>query len=445
MKGIWSLAAVGILLATSAMAQDKTQFAGDGAFTAAPACDVGEITSMRDNVIKITGEAAMTYTWSQLNARTSPGGVGLFGVGDLNPAVGGAGLPPFKRRFYASEWQATTLDLNFEVKACDNLTFFLSFDLAENAPWDNEVSNGYDQDDLIEEAYFTLDGLNACGADFGLKVGKTAVPFGMGKDVLVMSPYLRGYGQGYLNTVRNGLDSWGLDLEDAHSWWYNRRFMIAPFVDINDSLKLEAAVFQDSVSDGTTNGRRNGLSPSQYFGITLPARQTNDPGASFAGRATWTPCEPLTLYASAVTRYNRDLNANYGGFFYARRSYATSLGFDLNTSFCEKDFNLFAEWQHSWRPEFIQRSHSDDIHAGLSFDVCGLTFLAQYEWLKTSYATLRPFKASTTAHRGILALQRELSSGATVEAGYQREWQKSTLFGTKATANILYASLSYKF
>jgi len=287
------------------------------------------------------------------------------------------------------------------------------------------------------------------------------VPFGMNsaKPDLVMAAYMHNSAS-YLNTVRNGLDTWAIGempsdargfpfplVFDAiphmsHSSTYDRTFAFAPFYSVCDTFKIEAAVFQDRL--GRANGR------------WLPARHTDDPGVSFAGRLTYTPVEALALYASAVTRYNKNAKAQNEFFIgegepFRDRMYATSLGFSYTYDICGSGrvFNIFGEWQHAWNPNFLTRTRSDNFHAGISYSVTSSwRLLAQFEYLRMADKFGPGPNSKEHVRRAYLATQYDLSEAAFLEAGFQREWYKDNAaapFRTKAYANAIYASMGLRF
>jgi len=458
MKGIWGLAAVGLLLATSAMAQDKTQFEGDGSFATAPAFgasygEVDRLVSLRGNAsVQIGGAANITTAYSTF--KTNAAGTFINALDGMNE------FGVIDGRFNASEWQATKLELDFLIKACDSISFNLKLDFSD--PW--YAGTTYDQDQLVKEAYFTLDKL--CGTGFGLNFGKMEVPFGMNnaKPDLVMESYIHN-GSSYLNTSRNGLDSWGDFAMPqwgeinavpwlAHSTSYDRTFAFAPFYSVCDTFKVEAAIFQDRL------GRRNGGIEFDEDDRIRASRHTDDPGASFAARLTYTPTEALAIYASGVSRYNRSFVTreyndgswtNTGEIFYKKRMHAVSVGFDYTYDICGSGrvFNLFSEWQHAWNPDFFKETRSDNIHAGIAYSVTNsLKLFAQFEYLRTNY---KPVPYKEFVRRGYLAAQYELSQAAFLEAGFQREWYKTNanelLNGNriKAYSNVVYASMGLRF
>jgi len=396
MRGIWGLAAVALLLTTGAVAQDRTQFMGDGAFAVAPsmASDNG-MTSMKGNAnVKIGGDVLLMYAWSSMGKNVPTN-------------------PTFGSRYYGSEWFAKTLDLDFEIKACDNITFFMALDLTD--PW--YTSDGYTQDELVDHAYLMIE--NIGGSNFGLKAGKMRAPFGMEKDELALSPYLAATPDSYLDAGRNGIGGY------AGSREYDRVFALAPFVNVTDSFKLEGAIFQQANGRANTIGGSVGGTSGGY---------TDDPGVSFAGRATWAPIEDLKLYASAYTMYDRKAKNEKDDF--NTREWATSLGADYTFG----NFNVFAEWQHTWH--YAKSSRSDDIYAGVSYAVSEcIKLFAQFEYLRTGTAArFGAPKDWDYFRRGYLAAQYSFGNGAHVEAGYQREWWKNN-----GQANVLYAALGFSF
>jgi len=445
-----ALAIVGV----TAHAQDKTSFLGEDEFSTAPGLEGCDVLSMRENAkVKIGGGAKLRYSWASVNAANGtfgpPGGAAIAG-GDPNGASS----------YHSSSWESRGIVLNFEIipAACDeNLALKIRLDTDDE--W--YAGGNYGQDEILREAYFVTK--NLFGTGLGANIGKQRGPFGYDKDVLLVAPYLDGGSKtSRLRGDRNG----GTANGNANEWFennfygfrgtttdpgkvefrwdpnrptkYDRVFAFAPFYKVNDSVLLEAAVFQSREN----NGRLNGTAAD-------PRRHTNDPGLSFVTRATWTPISDLKIMASGVAIKNR----YYADVRDIPYFYASSLAFDYTKTICDHKVNVFAEWERGWEPAFIDGLYTHDIHTGVSVGLTkAWTAFAQYEWLygKTNItADIRQ-----RLHRAVAALQYKFAeSGLIWEAGFQREWgyYKANNIGAiyngknSAYADMVYTGLNWSF
>ena len=501
MRQYWTVLAGMVLAGSATVAADKADFSRDQAVygtATAPAMAIGGdaeyLTSMKKNGrVSLGGKAVVDYTYSRVKAREHGAFLAVNTPGpsleqDINnleatyPAIADLanrlknrletsdpaafenltetfeawkerhrelwyGPVPGDRRgnrtFHASEWQADTADLNIRVDACDNAYLTMTLDFTD--PW-----NGlYQRDGLLKELYFTME--NVAGSCVGFKLGKQEIPFGMDKDVLAIHPYLDGYYNTYLNTYRNGKfqgagifdNLWVFGPEIAgHSVKYDHAFAVVPYFQV-DKFKFELAMFQSTTNKaGEISELLGGGYYGDFDGRDNYNRSTNDPGFSFAGKMAFSPIEDLELSASAVTRYNRAVKSVFGKDIAKDRMWATSLAFDWNPCFAGKKVNLFGEWQHAWNPEFVRKTSSDDIHAGVSFDVTeAITLYGQYEWLRMR-EKLTSNKFTQDFHRALVAGKYTFASGIYAELGYQHEWARRAV---KANADIFYTAMGWNF
>ena len=461
-----------LMAVAAATAADKSDFSRDQAVfeaASAPAMEVGGdaeyLSSMKKNGrVTIGGDVIVRYAYTRLKATD-----GRFATQDqriianeANPFVGYG-----NSTFHANTWEPDTTDLTIKVAACDNGSLTMKLDLTD--PW----TDTYHSDGLLKELYFTME--NLCGSNLGFKLGKQRVPFGMVKDVLAIDAYMDmdNGGRTFLNTYRNGKkqangangDFDAFNMEPPHSAKYHRRYAFIPYFK-TDKARFELSVFQDRRDSPFEPTPRSGRDNSG-------TRDTNDPGLSFSGKATFNPIETLELSASVVTRYNRSADLYSDGDVRGDdRMWATSLAFDWNPCLFGRKFNFFGEWQHAWRPgdfvdkrlyatgdtsdplgtngawrQFIDKTSSDDIHAGLAVDVTeAVTLHAQYEWLRGRW---NDHDSRTDMHRAIFAGKYTFVSGMFAELGYQREWGRTRTrsLNTHASAyvDVFYTATGWSF
>ena len=439
-----------LLLIGAAAGADKADFGRDqtaAAVPAAPAMNVGATSeylasAKKNGRVTLGGNVIARYAYSRLQA-----GEGRF-ANESVPADGNG-------TFHASTWEPYSANLRIRVAASDEN--YLTMRLYLNDPW--SARGDYNRDQLLKELYFTME--NLCGSNFGVKFGKQRVPFGMVKDVLAIYPYLDSDtgGGSFLKTGRNGAEQFParpLFMEPPHSAAYSRRYALIPYFKA-DKTRFEFSVFQDRRNSPYTRGDAPSSGRDHSGG-----RDTNDPGLSFSGKATVNLIENLEFSASVASRYNRgadlysDAARNVRG---DDRMWATSLAFDWNPRLRGRKFNFFGEWQHAWNPgeprggngswrQFIDKTSSDDIHAGLAVNVAkAVTLHAQYEWLRGRWNE-HGRDSRTDLHRAIFAGKYAFASDIYAELGCQREWARTRPLGgshSSARVDVVYMAMGRSF
>jgi hypothetical protein len=354
----------------------------------------------------------------------------------------------------------TDADLFFNIRPAENTLLHLTLRL--NGGKEQFPVSGMDSHDgtaMLHKVYFQWN--NPCESGFSFLVGKDTVPFGIGFDELMLSPYIAGadfgnswisfpYGeQGEIFRAWNGsmlpamIGHPGTDRADPA---YQARLSY----DLRDILKLEATLFQDPT------GRHLHRYGNSY--------KIDDPGlGSYAVKVTATPFEGLEASVSFINRYNRnrfleawmddsmwrpDINAvispEENAFGARKNSQAFSAGavYTIPTT----RLTLHAEYMHGWNQFFNRNIKSDNIHFGAKYGFTDrLRLYGQGEWLRMKNKDLGD---RSTLWQTTWAVQYDLFAGLTTEAGYRHEWLRNKNawgWSEKSKANVFYLGTKYVF
>lgn len=333
---------------------------------------------------------------------------------------------------HVTDFSVNSAMLTFDVAAGERMSLHIRLRL------DDAYDRDYEPDDFLYAMYFEMREL--WGMPIEARIGKQALPFGVRRDDLLLSPYIADRGDsGFSGRFNNP----ACDMDAYHPGAADRVFAAVvewrPMA-LRDLLTLEAGVFQDRDGRAVDDQLRRSRDDLLF--------------RSFAARLRFSPFEKMELSTGILSRYR---DAADGG----RRNWVWSVG--LSSPLFVAPVTAFVEYQRSWRDDFVSGQHAEDVHAGLVWSLSPVLRLhARYEWLRVKRngsATATGRGELSRFHRSLLAAEYELSSLITLEAGWQREWYKrrghyyspdpslggANLAHFSAGGDVFYMGMKYNF
>lgn len=276
-----------------------------------------------------------------------------------------------------------------------------------------------DDGEQMEECYFVWKSL--MGSDFGLKLGKKEIEFGMDKSVGYLDGFVHG-GADVLNwSMENeggsnphgdiGVDSFPGEQDNTFAVELNWKY--------KDLLKAYATLFQNKKARGMHEDR-----PDDNMGFQ-----------SFAFQVDMFPLEGLGVHASFIRLYNDSkgdrhyynaagnriwMNGAVSNDYSEADQYAMSIGADY--SFKSLPLKIWTEYLHGWNWNYDDDQSSDTLQLGMEYDINeSLTWGLMGEWAQLDKINSGNYREEDYYNINT-ALTYTMDSGIYVILEYAHQW-----------------------
>jgi hypothetical protein len=307
-------------------------------------------------------------------------------------------------------------DLKFNIAANKNQGLVLLLDLDDF--WNHAVID--DQDDLLEEAYFYF--RNIAGTPWSINFGKKAVPFGQGKDPLVLASvtneaegrHFIGYEDAFKGLSAGDGDANPHANPSANANYPGQMtdtFQINPSFQYKDLLTLEMALFQDPGSRGMHEDRSD---DHLLF-------------ESYSMRAVLTPLEGLSMELSYMNRHNDSMEDDLGVQNAENcddDTHAISLGADYKLK--SLPLEVYGEYMHGWDYGYNDEQDVDVLELGAIWGVTeAIDLILVGSWVSEDIDDIRSggnAGSDEDLYSVQMGVQYKLETGMVLSLEYQHDW-----------------------
>lgn len=267
---------------------------------------------------------------------------------------------------YSNTYFSGEAALYIDAKATEDAKLRIKLDLEDSF-------NGPDNDDLLEEVYFSWTNIACSG--LGVAIGKKEVNFGQDKSIGYFNTLVHGNAELFRPASAN--DKYTGRAGDLNPWSgyqlalpgeVDNQFQVEVSYAFADIARVSATVFQNSYNEATPIFNQFGLASigSRSQGtVGMAGDKSRDMGfRSFAAKAEITPFEGFNFNASFINLYDRAFK-NLNG--YKTNSQAVSVGIDY--TFSAINLEVFAEYLHGWNWAHVKNNDTDTVQLGLIWGV----------------------------------------------------------------------------